>query len=357
MKGLILSGGKGTRMRPITHTAAKQLLPVANKPILFYAVEAIKAAGISEIGIIISPETGADVRAAIGDGSRWGTKIEYIVQEEPKGLAHAVKTAKPFLQDSPFVMYLGDNLIKDGVLPLVQRFQAGTADAFILLKQVPNPTSFGVAQLSADGRIICLEEKPQQPKSDLALVGVYLFNSKIHTAIDEIKPSRRGELEITDAIQRLIDKKQHVDSHVLQSWWLDTGKKDDMLEANRVVLDEMTVFSQDGKLEGKTVVSGRVHIGKGSVLKNCHVRGPAVIGENCIVEETYIGPFTSIGDNSKISHAEIEFSILRENCQVIDFGGRIEASLIGTNVELRRGHRKPVAYSFMLGDDSKVEIP
>lgn len=357
MKGLILSGGKGTRMRPITHTAAKQLLPVANKPILFYAVEAIKAAGINEIGIIISPETGSDVRAALGDGSRWNTKIEYIVQDEPKGLAHAVKTAQPFLKDSPFVMYLGDNLIKDGVAPLVQRFKAGSADAFILLKQVPNPTAFGVAQLSDDGRIICLEEKPQQPKSDLALVGVYLFNNKIHTAIDEIKPSRRGELEITDAIQRLIDKKQHVDSHILQSWWLDTGKKDDMLEANRVVLDEMTDYVQDGKLEGKTIVSGRVHIGKGTVLKNCHVRGPAVIGENCVIEETYIGPFTSIGDNTKVTHADIEFSILRENCQVIDFGGRIEASLIGTNVKLTRGHRKPVAYNFMLGDDSKVEIP
>lgn len=357
MKGLILSGGKGTRMRPITHTAAKQLLPVANKPILFYAVEAIKAAGINEIGIIISPETGNDVRLAIGDGSRWGTKVTYIVQDEPKGLAHAVKTAKPFLQDSPFVMYLGDNLIKDGVAPLVRRFEAGTADAFILLKQVPNPTAFGVAQLTPEGRIVCLEEKPQHPKSDLALVGVYLFNNKIHTAIDEIKPSRRGELEITDAIQRLVDTNKHVDSHILQSWWLDTGKKDDMLEANRVVLDEMTDFVQDGKLEGKTVISGRVHIGKGSVLKNCHVRGPVVIGENCTIEETYIGPFTSIGDNAKVTHAEIEFSILRENCQVLDFGGRIEASLIGTNVELRRGHRKPVAYSFMLGDDSKVEIP
>lgn len=356
MKGLILSGGKGTRMRPITHTAAKQLLPVANKPILFYAVEALKAAGIEEIGIIISPETGEDVRNVVGDGKRWGTKITYIVQDEPKGLAHAVKTAQPFLKDSPFVMYLGDNLIKDGVTQMVTRFKAGSSDAFILLKEVSNPSSFGVAQLSDTGTIICLEEKPAKPKSNLALVGVYLFNPRIHEAIDQIKPSRRGELEITDAIQKLIDNKFSVDSHVLKSWWLDTGKKDDMLEANRVVLDEMTDFVQDGRLVGSTVISGRVHIGKGSVLTDCHVRGPAVIGENCIIEDSYIGPFTSIGDNTKITRTEIEYSILRENCQVINFDGRIESSLIGMNVELSKGHRKPLAYSFMLGDDSKVEV-
>jgi glucose-1-phosphate thymidylyltransferase len=356
MKGLILSGGKGTRMRPITHTAAKQLLPVANKPILFYAVEALKEAGISEIGIIISPETGDDVRKVVGTGERWGTKISYILQDEPKGLAHAVKTARPFLADSPFVMYLGDNLIKDGVAPLVHRFEAGNADAFILLKEVVNPSAFGVAELSKNGRIICLEEKPAAPKSNLALVGVYLFNQNIHTAIDEIKPSRRGELEITDAIQRLIDSKHHVDSHILSSWWLDTGKKDDMLEANRVVLDEMSEFVNDGRLEGNTVMSGRVNIGKGTVLKNCHIRGPVVIGENCYLEDTYVGPFTSIGNNARVTRAEIEFSILRENCKITDFDGRIESSLIGINVELTRGHRKPVAYSFMLGDDSKVEV-
>jgi glucose-1-phosphate thymidylyltransferase len=356
MKGLILSGGKGTRMRPITHTAAKQLLPVANKPILFYAVEALKEAGIKEIGIIISPETGNDVREALGDGKRWGTKISYIVQEEPKGLAHAVKTARDFLADSPFVMYLGDNLIKDGVAPLVKRFEQSSADAFILLKEVSNPSSFGVAELTDSGRIVCLEEKPQQPKSNLALVGVYLFNKNIHKAIDEIKPSRRGELEITDAIQRLVDTNFHVASHVLNTWWLDTGKKDDMLEANRVVLDEMTEFAQDGIFEGKTIISGRVHVGKGTILKDCHVRGPAVIGENCYIENTYIGPFSSIGDNAKISDTEIEYSIVRENCKIVDFKGRIESSLIGVNVELTRANRKPSAYSFMLGDDSKVEV-
>ncbi len=356
MKGLILSGGKGTRMRPITHTAAKQLLPVANKPILFYAVEAIKDAGVEEIGIIISPETGNDVRETVGTGERWGVRISYILQDEPKGLAHAVKTASAFLGDSPFVMYLGDNLIKDGVAPLVQRFNAGNADAFILLKEVVNPSAFGVAQLNGNGRILCLEEKPAKPKSNLALVGVYLFNKNIHKAIDEIQPSKRGELEITDAIQRLIDTKFHVDSHVLTSWWLDTGKKDDMLEANRVVLDEMSDFVQEGTLEGNSIVSGRVHIGKGSVLKNCTVRGPAVIGSNCHIEESYIGPFTSIGDGARVSHAEIEHSILRESCRIADFNGRIEDSLIGLNVELTRGNRKPVAYRFMLGDDSKVEV-
>ena len=356
MKGLILSGGKGTRMRPITHTAAKQLLPVANKPILFYAVESLVGAGIREIGIIISPETGDDVKECLGDGDRWDVTIDYILQDEPLGLAHAVKTARDFLKDDPFVMYLGDNLIKDGVGPLVQRFEAGQADAFILLKEVENPSSIGVAVLNGDGKILSLEEKPKKPKSNLALVGVYLFNHEIHNAIDKIKPSKRGELEITDAIAKLIDMGHSVDSHVLTSWWLDTGKKDDMLEANRVVLDEMTEGKIDGFIDDITRISGRVAVGKGSKLKNCTVRGPAVIGENCCLENTYVGPFTSIGDRAKVSNAEIEHCILREDCQILDFHGRIEDSLIGVNVELTRGHHKPVAFRLMLGDDSKVEV-
>jgi len=356
MKGLILSGGKGTRMRPITHTAAKQLLPVANKPILFYGIEAIVAAGIKEIGIIVSPETGAAVKIAAGNGERWGVRIEYILQDEPLGLAHAVKTARPFLKDDTFVMYLGDNLIKDGVAPLVKRFEESHVDAFILLKEVSNPSAFGVAHLEKDGRIICLEEKPAKPKSNLALVGVYLFNKNIHTAIDEIKPSPRGELEITDAIQKLIEKKFHVGSHVLQSWWLDTGKKDDMLEANRVVLDEMNDVSMLGTIENGSKLSGRVNVGKGTVIRGCTIRGPAMIGDNCVIENSYIGPFTSIGDQAKVSYAELEYCIVRENCQIIDFHGRIEDSLLGANVELTRGQQKPVAYRLMLGDDSKVEV-
>jgi glucose-1-phosphate thymidylyltransferase len=356
MKGLILSGGKGTRMRPITHTAAKQLLPVANKPILFYAIEAIKSAGIDDIGIIISPETGGAVKVMVGDGKKWGVRIQYILQEEPLGLAHAVKTARSFLQDDTFVMYLGDNLIKDGVAPLVERFKDSNVDAFILLKEVSDPSSFGVAELSKDGRIISLEEKPAKPKSNLAVVGVYLFNKNIHKAIDEIKPSKRGELEIVDAIQRLVDNGHHVGSHVLTSWWLDTGKKDDMLEANRVVLDEMSDVSMLGNLVDGSRLSGRVHVGEGSILKNCTVRGPAMIGNDCVIEHSYVGPFTSIGDGARVSHAEIEHCILREKCQIVDFHGRIEDSLIGVNVELTRSNHKPVAFRLMIGDDSKVEV-
>jgi glucose-1-phosphate thymidylyltransferase len=272
------------------------------------------------------------------------------------GLAHAVKTARDFLGKSPFVMYLGDNLIKDGVGPLVERFSKGNADAFILLKEVANPSSFGVALLEKDGTINCLEEKPAQPKSNLALVGVYLFNEKIHQAIDEIKPSRRGELEITDAIQRLIATKHKVDSHILKSWWLDTGKKDDMLEANRVVLDEMTDMEMLGDVDENSRVSGRVHIGKGSKLINCTVRGPAVIGEDCTLENSYVGPFTSIGDGATVTQAELEHCILREKCQIIDFNGRIADSLIGVGVELTRSTSKPQAYRLMLGDDSKVQV-
>ncbi len=253
-------------------------------------------------------------------------------------------------------MYLGDNLIKDGVGPLVERFSQGNADAFILLKEVANPSSFGVALLEKDGTINCLEEKPAKPKSNLALVGVYLFNAKIHQSIDEIKPSRRGELEITDAIQRLIATNHRVDSHILKSWWLDTGKKDDMLEANRVVLDEMTDMEMLGEVDENSRVSGRVHIGKGSKLIICIVRGPAVIGEDCVLENRYVGTLTSIGDGARVSQAELEHCILREKCQILDFNGRIADSLIGVGVELTRSSGKPQAYRLMLGDDSKVEV-
>jgi glucose-1-phosphate thymidylyltransferase len=271
LKGLILSGGKGTRLRPITHTSAKQLVPVANKPVLFYGIEAMAQAGIEEVGIIIAPETGAEIRAITGDGSRFGVKLTYIPQDAPLGLAHAVLTAEPFLGDSPFVMYLGDNLLQGGIEDLVQAFRAQTPDALILLTPVADPENYGVAELR-DGVVHRLVEKPAEPKTDLALVGVYMFTSAIHDSARAIEPSARGELEITDAIQHLVDGGLRVDPHVVRGWWKDTGRLEDMLAANRLVLDTI-----DGRVEGELVdsrVDGRVVIEAGARLERCSVRGP-----------------------------------------------------------------------------------
>lgn len=354
MKGLILSGGKGTRLRPITHTAAKQLVPVANKPILFYAIEAMKEAGIREIGIIIG-ETGREVREAVGDGSRWGVEITYIEQEAPLGLAHAVKISEAFMQGEPFVMYLGDNLIRGGIKGFVDQFEREKPDSLILLAKVPNPNQFGVAELHADGSIKALEEKPQHPKSDLALVGVYLFTQKIFGAVNAIKPSKRGELEITDAIQYLLDQNQRVLPHIITGWWKDTGKLTDMLEANRIMLDDIESLSH-GKLEGKCEIQGRVIIGKDTVLSNCIVRGPAIIGDGCRLEDTFVGPYTAIGNDAKISQAEIEHSIILAGCSILELNGRIVDSLLGKNVEVTRTHARPNAYRLMLGDNSQLSV-
>lgn len=353
MKGLILSGGKGTRLRPITHTAAKQLVPVANKPILFYAIEAMKEAGIVEIGIIIG-ETGAEVRAAVGDGSRWGVKVTYIPQEAPLGLAHAVKISEDFMAGDPFVMYLGDNLIRGGIKSFVDEFNGKKPDAQILLAKVPNPNQFGVAVLEG-GKVINLEEKPKQPKSDLALVGVYLFSQKIFPAVNAIKPSPRGELEITDAIQYLIDQGQSVLPHVITGWWKDTGKLTDMLEANRIMLDDLTTDVQ-GELVGDCQIQGRVVIAKGARLENCIVRGPAIIGEGCKLTNTFVGPYTAIDRDVTISSAEIEHSIILAGSSILDIHGRIVDSLLGKNVEVTRGELKPKAYRLMLGDNSQFSI-
>lgn len=358
MKALILSGGKGTRLRPITYTRAKQLVPVANKPILFYGIEAIVDAGVRDLGIVIG-ETGDEIRAAVGDGSRWGACVTYIPQDEPLGLAHAVKISRDFLGDEDFVMYLGDNLIKHKVLTLVDQFRDRALDALILLKKVEDPSQFGVAELDANGTVRRLVEKPAVPLSDLALVGVYLFNREVHGAIDAIRPSRRGELEITDAIQELIDRRCRVGANVLDDWWLDTGKKDDMLHANRIVLDEMP--GEPGMCSGAAVddltrLEGRVRIGAGTQLANCTVRGPVAIGDGCILKDTYVGPYTSIGNHVTISGSEIEHSIVLDGSRILDFGGRIEDSLIATNVEITREKRRPFAYRFCLGDDSRVDI-
>ncbi|HEX9501385.1 MAG TPA: glucose-1-phosphate thymidylyltransferase [Thermoanaerobaculia bacterium] len=355
MKGLILSGGKGTRMRPLTYTSAKQLIPVANKPVLVYGIEAIVAAGISDIAIIVSPETGDEIRECIGDGSKFRANIIYIEQDAPRGLAHAVLTAEPFLRDSSFVMYLGDNLLQHGITPLVEEYRSLECNSEILLTKVPNPSQFGVAELSSDGRVVRLTEKPAQPKSDLALVGVYMFDENIFDAAKAIKPSKRGELEITDAIQWLLDHNFIVHPHIVKGWWKDTGKIEDMLEANRTVLDTFDRVVR-GEILGSSSIEGKVVIEEGAQIIDSVVRGPAIIGSGARVEHAYVGPYTSIGNRCALEHCEIENSIVLENSTIAHVNGRIEASLIGKNVKITRTHRKPAAYRFMLGDNSEVGI-
>ena len=354
MKGLILSGGRGTRLRPITHTSAKQLVPVANKPVLFYAIEALAQAGIDDLGIIIAPETGDEIRAAVGDGSRFGVRVTYIVQDEPAGLAHAVLTAQPFLGTDPFVMYLGDNLLQGGIKDLVERFRASEPDALILLTAVPDPQSYGVAELDGD-RVIGLAEKPASPRSNLALVGVYMFNATVHDAVRAIKPSARGELEITDAIQNLIDRDLRVEPHVVRGWWKDTGRLEDMLEANRLILDTIEPRCE-AELE-EAQLDGRVIAEAGARLVRSIVRGPAIIGAGATLVDAYVGPYTAIGEGCTIERAEVEHSILLSGCHVHDLDERIESSLLGRNVRVSREGRQPRAYRLMVGDNSEIAVP
>ncbi len=318
LKGLILSGGKGTRLRPITHTSAKQLVPVANKPVLFYGIEAMAEAGIEDVGIIIAPETGGEIEAAAGDGSRFGVRVTYVLQDEPLGLAHAVLTAEEFLGADPFVMYLGDNLLQGGISDLVAAFREHEPDALILLTPVPDPQNYGVAELDAEpgssspGRVRRLVEKPSEPASDLALVGVYMFTAGIHDAARAISPSARGELEITDAIQHLVDSGRRVEPHIVRGWWKDTGRLEDMLEANRLILDNLV-----GRVDGELLDShldGRVVVEAGARLERTRVRGPAVIGAGATLKDCYIGPYTAIGAGCEISDAEVEHSILLAGC-------------------------------------------
>ena len=353
MKALVLAGGAGTRLRPITHTSAKQLVPVANKPILFYGLEQIRDAGITDVGIIVG-DTADEIRAAVGDGSQLGIRATYIPQPEPLGLAHAVLTAADWLGDEDFVMFLGDNLIEGGIADLVRDFDEHRPDAQILLKQVRDPERFGVAELDGSGQVVRLVEKPADPPSDLALVGVYLFTSAILDAARRIEPSDRGELEITDAIQRLIDDGDTVRSSTVAGWWLDTGKKDELLEANRIVLG---TISRDirGTVDAASSVVGEVVIEQGAELVDSTVRGPAVIGRNTRLTDAYVGPFTSIAADCVLERTEIEHSVVLERCRVTDIP-RIEGSLLGRDVEIGRAERKPAAYRFMLGDHSQVGI-
>ncbi len=354
MKGLVLSGGRGTRLRPITHTSAKQLVPVANKPILFYVMENLAEAGIREVGVVVG-DTAEEIRSACGDGSTWGLQITYIPQEAPLGLAHAVKIAEDFLDGEPFVMYLGDNLLPGGIRALVEEFAALAPQAMILLTAVPDPERFGVAVLAADGAIESLEEKPAKPRSDFALVGVYLFSPEIFKAVHAIQPSARGELEITDAIQWLIDSGAQVLPHVVRGWWKDTGKLEDMLEANRIVLEGLEPRN-DGTVDAESRLVGRVVIEEGARVVRSVIEGPAIIGRGTLIEDSHIGPFTSIYFDCVVRKARVEHSIILENSALADIDALVADSLVGKEVVVTRNTARKGAYRLMLGDHSRVEV-
>lgn len=353
MKGLILSGGKGTRLRPLTFTQAKQLVPVANKPVLFYGIEALKDADITDIGIIVG-DTKEEIIRTVGDGSRWAVNISYIEQEAPLGLAHAVKISEHFLGTDPFVMYLGDNILKSGIKSLVKEFSEKMPNSLILLTEVPNPTMFGVAELK-DGKVIRLVEKPKDPVSNLALVGVYMFDRHVFEAVKAIKPSRRNELEITDAIQYLVEHGYEVHPHLVTGWWKDTGKIEDILEANRLILESIS-GEIHGKVDKASKINGQVVIEKGVVVKNSIIRGPAIIGKDSEIVDSYIGPFTSIQNACKIRRTEIEHSIVLEGSEISEVGSRIDESLIGREVRIFKCPPKPSVYRFMVGDKSEIGI-
>lgn len=354
MKGLILSGGKGTRLRPLTFTSAKQLLPVANTPVLFRVIEAIRDAGITEIGVVIG-DTGEEIKAAAGDGSRWGVRLTYIPQPAPLGLAHAVKISRDYLGDERFVMFLGDNVIQGGIHALIRQFADSTHNSQIVLTEVADPRQYGVAVLDGQGRIARLIEKPKDPPSNLALVGIYMFDRHVFEAVEAIKPSWRNELEITDAIQWLVSNGFSVYPYVHKGWWVDTGKAVDMLEANSLVLSELTPRIE-GTVDADSSVDSRVTIGAGAQIINSVVRGPTIIGENTRIVNSYVGPFTSIYHDCLIENAEIERCIVLENCRISDLPARLQDSLIGRNVTVAKSSHKPRAYKLTLGDFSQVDL-
>ncbi len=353
MKALVLAGGAGTRLRPITHTSAKQLVPVANKPVLFYGLEAIRDAGVTDVGIIVG-DTHAEIEAAVGDGAALGISVTYIRQEAPLGLAHCVLIARDFLAEDEFVMYLGDNFLIGGITALVDEFRAGSCDAQILLTKVENPSQFGVAELGPDGQVISLVEKPADPTSDLALVGVYMFRAGIHEAVRAIAPSWRGELEITDALQWLIDSGRQVRPHLVSGYWKDTGRLEDMLECNRQVLETIEPRML-GSVDVHSQLIGRVVVEVGAVIERSTVRGPAIIGRGSVVRDTYVGPFTSIYFGCTLEDTEIEHSIVLEESTIRGVA-RIEDSLIGKQVEVSPSSALPRAHRLMLGDHSRVSI-
>lgn len=354
MKGLILSGGKGTRLYPLTYTSAKQLIPVANKPVLFRVIESIRDAGITDIGIVVG-DTAEEIERAVGRGGQWGVDITYIPQDAPLGLAHAVKISHEFLGDDRFVMFLGDNVIEGGISPLISEFAGSKYNSQIVLTRVDQPEQYGVAELDKEGRIVRLIEKPKEPPSDLALVGIYMFDHNVFEAVNSIKPSWRGELEITDAIQWLVENNYNVFPYVHRGWWIDTGRPGDMLEANSLVLEELTP-TIDGYVDRDSEVDSRVTVEQGAEIINSVVRGPAIIGKDTRIVNAYVGPFTSIYHHCVIENAEISRAIVLEHSQIRNINRRIEDSLIGRHVVLHRSPIRPRAYKFTLGDHSHVGL-
>jgi glucose-1-phosphate thymidylyltransferase len=354
VKGLILSGGKGTRLRPFTYTGAKQLVPVANKPVLFYAIEDLVEAGITEIGIVVG-DTGDQVREAVGDGARFGAQVCYIEQDAPRGIAHGIKIAQEFLGDDKFVLFLGDNFIRDGIARQVAAFRDGTMHAQIILYKMDDPSSMGVAVLNDSGRVVRLVEKPKQFVSPYAVIGIYMFDAHVFQAVHTIRPSARGELEITDTLQYLIDQGLNVCAHRLEGWWIDTGKMSDILEANRLVLDILEASNQ-GQVDGASRLEGRVVLQPGAVVVNSTIRGPAIIGERTRIENAFVGPYTSIYHDCAVLSCEIEHSVVLENSRITDVPSRIADSLIGRNVEIGRAGGQTRTLKMMIGDHSKVGI-
>jgi len=354
MKGLVLAGGKGTRLLPLTYTGAKQLVPIANKPILFYAIEELVACGITELGIVVG-ETKEQIVEAVGDGSRLGGRVTYIDQPVPEGIAHGVKISRAFLGDSPFVLFLGDNFIKEGIARYVERFRSGCHNSLVLLSPVNAPENFGIAELDGS-KLVRVVEKPKQPPSNLAVIGIYFFDSNVWSAIERIRPSARGELEITDTIQRLIDDGLDVQAEAIDGRWIDTGKHDDLLEASHLILEGIEPLML-GTQDESTRIQGRVVLEEGSEIVNSHIQGPAIIGERTRVVNSYIGPFTSIYHDCLVSETEISDSVVLERTTIKDVGQRIEHSLIGRNVELRGHERRPHGYTLIVGDFSKLHMP
>lgn len=353
MKALIASGGRGTRLRPLTHTQNKHLIPIANKPILYYSIEAAADAGIKEIGIVHNADS-REVPDYVGDGSRWGVKITYIPQEVPGGLAQVVMLAEKFIGGDSFIFYLGDNMVVGGIKRFIEEFERSKAHCFLTLSKVKDPERFGVPEIK-DGRIVSVEEKPKQPKSMYAVAGIYLYDSHIFEAVKSLKPSARGELEISDAHQYLIDKGYNVGYTEITGWWKDTGKPSDLLEANRLILDSITT-NIEGEIDNASDLAGRVIVESGARIIGSKVRGPAIIGKNCVIENCYVGPYTSIGDRTEVKSSEVEYSIVLRDCKIINVGLRLEGSILGNDVEIVEATGKPRVHRFMIGDQSRVEV-